>query len=120
MNNQMNSRRSYFAIQPDLPGQASITLHYQDEKGEIYLGPHVRLSGLAGMAHIESKELAEQFAEACAPRLQKRYGKETRLNVVEWSATSNNKLDLRIKNDSEIIKKRLATRNLAPNKPVQD
>lgn len=114
----MISRQPYFGIKLDLPGRASKVLHYQDEKGEIYLGPHVRLAGTEGMAHIESAELAERYAEACAPHLKRRYGNETRLKIVEWSATSNKKLDSRIQNDSEIIKKRLSTANLAPNKPV--
>lgn len=110
--------RFYYAIKPTLPGRASITLHYQDEHDEIYLGPHVRLSGMSGMAHIESRELAEEFAEACVPRLQKRYGAETRVEVVQCRATSTKALAKRIEKDTHIVKQRLATGNLAPNKPV--
>jgi hypothetical protein len=114
----MRESRSYYAIKPVLPGRASITLFYQEENNEIYLGPHTRLSGMSGMAHIESRELAEAFASACIPRLQQRYGDATRAEVVERRAMTNKTLEKRIAKDTDIIKKRLATGNLSPNKPV--
>ncbi len=68
------------------------------------------------MAHIGTKELAERFAEACAPIFQKRYGNQTALHVVQWEATTSHHLDARIRKDTEIIQKRLETGNLSPNK----
>lgn len=109
-------RITYFAIKPQLPREAPNSLFVQDQRDELFLGPHVRLCGQIGMAHIESAILAHQFAEACTPFLQKRYGKETKLEVVSWESTEDRKLAIRIQKDSEIIRKRLVAGNFAPNK----
>ena len=108
----------YFAIKPRLADHAPISVRYQDEKDELFLGPNVRLAGHIGMAHIETRELAEQFSEACAPRLQKRYGVATQLQVVECQALTERKLLARIQRDSETIRKRLQTGNFSPNKSI--
>lgn len=109
-------RITYFAIKPQLPQPAPISLFAQDDRDELFLGPHVRLCGFIGMAHIESAILAHQFAEACTPPLQKRYGNETKLEVVSWEAIEDKKLAGRIQKDSEVIRKRLATGNFIPNR----
>lgn len=109
-------RVTYFTIEPHLPVRAPISLFIQDEKNELFLSPHVRLCGFPAMAHIESESLAQRFAEACTPRLQKRYGNETTLEVLSWEATEDKKLLERIRRDTDLIRKRLDTGNLAPNK----
>lgn len=106
----------YFSIEPRLPVRAPISLFVQDEKNELFLSPHVRLCGFPAMAHIESESLAQQFAEACTPRLQKRYGSDTRLEILSWEAMGDKKLLERIRRDTNIIRKRLDTGSLAPNK----
>lgn len=95
---------------PDLPSLVSQSYHQ-----EMFLSPHVRMSGFNSMAHVESEELARSFAEACTPILQKRYGSDFFL-CVEASASSEKSVSNRIKKDSDIIRKRLDTANFAPNK----
>lgn len=106
----------YFSIYPCLPIRAPSSLFYQDEKNELCLSSNVRLCGMARMAHIDSRQLAEQFVEACLPTLQKRYGNETTLEIFECMASATDSLKERIKVDSEIIRKRIATNNFSPNK----
>lgn len=107
---------TYFTIKPELPQVAPNSLLYQDEKNELFLGPHVRLCGLLGMVHIDSEALAYQFAEACTPSLQRRYGNATKLTVVPWQTTEDKRLLSRIQKDSEIVRKRIAAGNFTPNK----
>lgn len=111
-------RVTFYGIVPELMGNAPAGGHEPQMHNELHLGPNVRLSGHNGMAHIESAVLAEEFAQVCLPRLQKRYGADTTLRVVECQASGNKQLLERIKRDSEIIRKRIDTGNLAPNKPV--
>jgi hypothetical protein len=110
-------RISYFTIVPRMTSRILSALHYQDDKSDVFLSPHVRLCGYTAMAHIDSESLAQKFAEACIPFLQKRYGKETTLSVESrWEVSENKKIIIRIQEDSEIIRKRLATGNFSPNK----
>ena len=98
------------------PRICSALLH-QDEKSDVFISPHVRLCGYNAMAHIDSEFLAQAFAEACTPFLQKRYGIETMLNVESrWEISESDKILKRIHEDSEIIRKRLENRNFSPNK----
>jgi hypothetical protein len=109
-------RIKYFYVVPHLEKHAPSSLFASEAKGELFLGPHVRLSGLSGMAHLESESLALQYAEVCAPVLQKRYGHETTLEVDSWDAMESKKLRATIKKHSSIVRKRIATGNLASNK----
>jgi len=68
------------------------------------------------MAHIDSESLARKFAAECLPILQARYGDETTLTVIDCEETKRNWLVKRIEKDSEVIRKRLSTRNFASNK----
>jgi hypothetical protein len=93
------------------------SLLHQDEKSDVFLSPHVRLCGYTAMAHIDSESLARTFAEACTPFLQKRYGIETMLMIESrWEISVGDKILKRIRDDSEIIRKRLITGNFSPNK----
>ena len=109
-------RTTFYSIEPILEGHAPGYMFYQEEKRELYLSANVRLSGYAAMAHIESEELANRFAEAVAPILQKRYGARTTIEVIESERYPSKKLAERIAKDSEIIKKRLETKNFSANK----
>jgi len=110
-------RISYFTIVPQMTSRILSSLLHQDEKSDVFISPHVRLCGYTAMAHIDSESLARMFAEACTPFLQKRYGIETTLEIEgRWEASGHNKLLKRIQDDSELIRKRLATGNFAPNK----
>ena len=93
------------------------SLLHQDEKSDVFLSPHVRLCGYTAMAHIDSESLAQMFAEACTPFLQKRYGIETMLMIESrWEVSESNNILKRIQKDSEIIRTRLATDNFSSNK----
>jgi len=111
------SRISYFTIVPQMTPRILSALLHQDESSDVFLSPHVRLCGYSAMAHIDSESLARMFADACIPFLRKRYGIETVLGVESrWEVSENNKILKRIREDSELIRKRLATGNFSPNK----
>jgi hypothetical protein len=110
-------RISYFTIVPQMTPRILSSLLHQDEKSDVFLSPHVRLCGYTAMAHIESESLALAFADACTPFLKKRYGIETTLMIgSHWEVSETQKIIIRIQEDSEIIRKRLATGNFSPNK----
>lgn len=106
----------YFAVKVQARRNVPSTLFYQQEKGELFLGPHARLAGHPGMAHIESEALARAYAEACAPVMQKRYGNDAICRVTVCESSGDKRLMDRIQKDSNIIRNRLATANLASNK----
>ena len=110
-------RITYYTIVPQKTPRILSSLLHLDEKSDVFLSPHLRLCGYTAMAHIDSESLARIFAEACIPFLQKRYGIETMLRVESrWEVPENNKILKRIQDDSELIRKRLATGNFSPNK----
>ena len=109
---------TYYVIAPNALTAAPDTLHYAKHRGELFISPHVRMSGLDGAARIESRELAEQFVVAIMPRLIKRYGKDTTLNIMEVACSDGHWARKKIAEHSEIIRKRLNTENFAPNKPI--
>jgi hypothetical protein len=88
----------------------------QEHGGELFLSPHVKLSGFNAMAHIESELIAQRFAEICTPRLQKRYGNSIKLEVREFGTKSDQYILEKIKRDTDVIRKRIKSGNLAPNK----
>jgi hypothetical protein len=107
---------TYYSIVPHLPVRAPISLSYQDQKDQLFIGPHVRLAGYPGKAFIETELLAISFAEAIVSRFQKRYGNETKLSVVKFEDAESTKLMNRIQSDTDIVRKRLATANFISNK----
>lgn len=107
---------TFYALKPRGLQHLSLNWLHQLEKNELYLGPNVRLSGLKGMAHIETESLANEFAEACTQRFQERKQPDVQISVVRCESSPDKALLKRIKSDSEIIKKRLATGNFSPNK----
>jgi len=110
-------RISYFTIVPQMTPRIHSALLHHEESSDVFLSPHVRLCGYTAMAHIDSESLARTFADACMPFLQKRYGIETKLMIESrWEVSETNKIEMRIKEDSELIRKRLATGNFSPNK----
>jgi len=47
------SAPTYFALRPRLTQAAPVALFAQDQRGELYLGPHVRLRGfMAGWPEL--------------------------------------------------------------------
>jgi hypothetical protein len=105
----------YYGIQL-VVGQQLVQFEYQQTKESLYLGPHCRVAGLSGMAHITSQALAHRFLEACAPKLQKKYPDGVEFKIASWEATGSKDLFNRIAADSAVIEKRLDTGNFTPNK----
>ena len=101
-------------------GKVGWDLHYQIEHSEVYLSPHVRLTGNKA-AMIGTQELAQSYANRCAPIFKKR-GHVVFFDVVEWGAPaspdSKRGLSLlaTIQEHSQIIQARLDQDVMAPNK----
>lgn len=87
------------------------------DQGELYLSPTMNLCSHSAMAHVESQALAEQFKTFALPRIQERYGIESRLELcaVEMSGTENQlrKIADRIGADSEKVRHVLNNRRVA-------
>lgn len=110
------SSNTYFAIKLVITGDAPITLFAQQEHDELYISAHGRLCGLDRMAHLDSEELAKEFMEAYLPRFRKRYGQDVSINIIVCSYVGKDKrTQQRIKQDSELARKRIDTGILASN-----
>lgn len=106
----------YFIISLRLPGDVPVSLWEQCQRGELCLSPNVRLCSSDKCAHLATKELAKEFAEACLPRLRQRYGEGTELVIEEsgpyWPSTFHSQ---RTDADSSLVRARLENNMLAPN-----
>lgn len=109
---------TYYVVRPNALTPAPSTLNRASYKGELYISPHVRMSGMDSEAKIDTRERAEKFAEAILPKLQKRHGEQLRLTVMEVSCYDDKWSRKKILEHSEIIQKRMDTNNFAANKPV--
>ena len=78
----VRQRIEYFIIEVIGGEGFSANLHCQTEKHELYISPTGRLCGPAA-AMIESHNIAERFAEALMPRMQKKYGASINLIVAK-------------------------------------
>lgn len=103
-----------YQLVPILPAGTHLgfNMHYSSEKGYITIGPHFRLTGMDGAAHLATLELAERARTALLPRFQKRYGPETDIEVRECGGQWLE----RIEKDSAIVQARLDQGVFAPNK----
>ncbi|MBA6416433.1 hypothetical protein H4J50_10445 [Colwellia sp. 6M3] len=90
----------------------------QLEKDELHISPHVKLAGLSKEAHISHIKLAKEFLDKCLPIFKRRYGNETRLDIIKCSSGKNIRLIKRIQQDTQIIQARLITNNMAPNRKI--
>tara|TARA_R110000737_G_scaffold353249_1_gene403556 strand:+ start:2587 stop:2946 length:360 start_codon:yes stop_codon:yes gene_type:complete len=106
----------------ELSGGLAFDFHYQFEKDNIYISPHVKLAGHAKVAQLESKPLAQRYLERCLPIFQKRYGDSVELTIIECQSSPYCKKTLtRIQSDSLLVKARLTQNIMVPNKkPILD
>lgn len=111
-------KQEWYEIQVDIFERPPGNVFLQHGKAEMVVGPHTRPAGLQGGAMIESKELAETFAEAIRPIYKKRYGESTELKVVPCSGFLGKRDLEKVKEHTDIIKVRVATKNFVPNKHV--
>jgi hypothetical protein len=99
--------------------ESKVSLTLQQMREELFLSPNVKLSGMNGMAHIVSEELANDFLNRCRPVLDKRYKFGYEATVQKNSGSSHKSLLNQIERDSAVIKERLRTCNFAPNIKVE-
>jgi hypothetical protein len=106
-----------YQLVPVLPAgtRMDFNMAYSSEKGQLSIGPHFRLTGMDGAAHLATLELARRTREALLPRFQKRYGPETEIEIQECGIGGANGLK-RIEKDTAIVQARLDQNVLAPNK----
>ena len=114
----MYTHRKWFEIQISMLGDLPSNVFTQQVKDEMVIGPHTKPAGANGGAMIESRELAQNFADALMPKYTKRYGEGVELKVVEASGRLKEKQIETMKNHNAIITTRIATGNFSPNKPV--
>ena len=99
------------------PPTATIMFENQVQRDELYLSANGRSSSAGKEAHLDSRELAEEFLDAYMPRLVKRHGKEVEAEVIEvFTRGYANRTMARIEQDSAMARKRLETGTLASNK----
>ena len=97
----------YYTLIPILSGYVPSPLFVQAAKGELHVSANKRLCGLNAQAHIESRELAEQFAQLCRPVFIKRYGQGADVEVVAVEETASPRLKARIAKDSAAVRAQL-------------
>jgi len=108
---------TYYSIQLQLSGQAPLKLNYQEQKNQLFLSANGALAGVGKQAYLDSPELSAQFIEAYMPRLQKRYGADVRVIIVQITSSGYvDRTTARIIKDSELARKRLKTGILASNR----
>src|SRR5688572_29392179 len=110
----------WYQIHVELDGTAPSMVHYQQEKGELFVGPSSKISGFPGAAYINSRALAEEFVSALKTVYERRYGEGVVFSVVESRERFKQKYADKIAEHSLIIRARLDTQNFVPNvKPAQ-
>lgn len=110
------SQLVWYMLQVTMPSSAPGMLAYAQYKDELFVGPHVRLTGIDKGAHLEDRELAGRYADAVLPILERRYGDGCAVEVLEVQESGRSGLKEQILRHSEIVKSRLLTGNFAPNK----
>jgi hypothetical protein len=106
----------YYSLRLVISGTAPVKLINQQERSELFLSANGALVGMSKPAHLESKELAEQFREAYLPRLVKRYGDSVTVEIIRFESIGNDKrLAAKIAADSLLARKRIETGVLASN-----
>lgn len=93
-----------------LPPKTEVPFHLIPlvRKDELFISASSRLCGLEAMAHIESKELAEEFKNFNVQKLKNKYGDGVEIEVVSVEASNIKGVEEKIRKDSNLIKKRLA------------
>lgn len=104
----------FFSVLVDVPGQPVKPVAYQVAHREAYLSANVRLAGHAKMAHLRTRSVAERYADAVLPILQKRYGDSAEAIVIECNDRDSEKVLQRIDSDTALVEWRLATKDFNP------
>lgn len=79
---------TYYGLQVCNLDRPPVNLFMAYEKGEICIGPSLRLSGIGGMAMLNNAELAEEVRAALLMKLRRRHGADTMITIVRCETTS--------------------------------
>ena len=90
-------------------------------KQELFVGAHFKIGGLDKAACLDTRELAEQYAQACRGVFAKRYSSNAiDLDVQAMSGGTSMRSEKsdreRVAADSQMVRARLEQRVYAPNK----
>lgn len=77
----------YFGVQVRNMNNPPANLLQAVEKGEVCVGPSFRLSGLGGMAMLDTELLANAVKAELTPGIHKRHGSQTTVSVVRCETT---------------------------------
>lgn len=112
-------RIDYYQIRVDMPDSASPKpLHSQQYKDGMWVGAHTKPSGDGAAAMLNSRELADDYLNSLLPVYEKRYGSETKLEIVMVQGGLSKKDKDRLQIHSKTVRARIDTNNFAPNKKV--
>lgn len=112
-----------YSISVEIDGHLPAGLYDQNfesiEKDGIYLTPHCRI-GRTGAAMLDSWELAEKWAQACMPVLERRYKGTVRYGIeeqrVRLTPVLGEKRRALVSQHSAIVRERLRIGNFRPNR----
>ena len=106
-------KKTYYTISLKVDNPNKPLAH--DQSKGVGLTADVRLA-ITKSAHIESRELAEEFLSNCRSIFEKRYGRDGYEAYINKYEGSGRHVIHQIKRDSDIIRARICTSNFAPNK----
>lgn len=80
--------RDYFTVRVADPHAARNVsqVPYERQRGNLYVGPSVRLTGPGGCVQLDNRELAERFAEHALTELREGHGDDIELVAVVGTA----------------------------------
>lgn len=113
----------YFTVFVDAPllsENLRNSLAYQIHHDELYVSPNLKLSSKLAAAHINDRQTAESYVEACCKVFERRYGSPITLRIDYCSETTSKKLAHRIERDSALIRARLEQQCFSPNRRPQN
>lgn len=101
-----------------VPPGLQVKLHAQiAQDGELSVSPHASLCSGTKEAWLDSPSLAREYREALTAVFARRYGEwVTDIEVVESSTPFRTKAELKIREDSQVVRARLEQNVLAPNR----
>ena len=115
----MRGMETFYFVEVRGADRLPITLFAIAAKDIVMVGPHTRVCGEGAAAYFRDKSLAEQYAEALLPVLRRRHGPETEALVSTVTVGERSSQARNVEEHERIVRARLATGNLVPNKRVE-
>ncbi len=114
----MRGRETLYFVEVRGAARLPITLFATEAKDTVMVGPHTRVCGGGAAAYFRDNGLAEQYADALSPILRRRHGPETEVLVSTVTVDERSPEARDAEEHERIVRARLATKNMAPNKRV--